>query len=135
MDCADGDDGISSRIQAMGGKLTRVRAMANYIVIENVEQPGCRNQLAMMLNGGILISQSCFKVEEGALSLGNGVKIAYRKLLSQPKWICLTTGFRRAFQGMAQVIDQAIQTQSNRRLWKSLAYDEFVVWFSISKHP
>ena len=130
----DGDDDeISSRIQSMGGKLSRTRAMAHYIVIENVENPGCRNQLAMMLRGGVLLSRSCFKLEEGALSLCNGVRIAYRNLLSQPKWICLTTGFRRTFQGMAQVIDQAIHTQTKRRLWKSLAYDEFVVCFSISQ--
>ncbi len=129
MDEADSDyDDISSRILALGGRLTKARALASYIVIKNVENPGCRNQLAMMLNGGVLLQRSCLESKEGAL--GNGVRIAYKCLLSQPKWVCLTAGFRRMFPGMAHVIDQAIKGQKQRRLWKSLPYDEFVVWVS-----
>lgn len=124
----DGDDAISSRVEALGGKLTRCRALASYIVIDDVKRPGVRNELAMVLNGGCLIARACF--ESSVDGLGNGVRIAFKNLLSQPKWICLTTGFRSMFGGLALVIDQAIQAQTKRHLWKSLTYDDFVVWFS-----
>ena len=113
----DGDDAISSRVEALGGKLTRCRALASYIVIDDVKRPGVRNELAMVLNGGCLIARACF--ESSVDGLGNGVRIAFKNL-----------GFRSMFGGLALVIDQAIQAQTKRHLWKSLTYDDFVVWFS-----
>ena len=47
----DGD--LNERVLALGGDITSRRACSDYIIVNDVTRPGARNELAMVLTGGV----------------------------------------------------------------------------------
>lgn len=67
------------------------------IIVTDLELPGLRSQLAMMLVGGAIMQTSL-------LMGGNGRLLCYKRLTRTPKWVHMTTAFKQEFPGAAAVI-------------------------------
>lgn len=115
-------------VNHLSGKITRDRSIADFIVIDNMVKPGVRNELAMVLRGGCLVSSKCIT---GGPMLAPGTRIAFKSPLDQPKWIFMSQDFKDVFQGITKVIESAIGAQPTPRRWKLLSYDEVIVWDSL----
>ena len=119
---------FESAVTKLGGVVTEKRVLANFIVCEDIAQPGARNELAMTLMGGCLLSISCLtKADFDAGKFGEGTCLAFRGAMSLPKWIWISQGFRDGYPGLSKIIWQACAVQPKPRLWKILSYDDFVV--------
>ena len=77
-------------------QVTNCRVEAD-IIVSDSEQPGLRNQLAMMIVGGAIMQTSM-------LLGGHGTLLCYKKLTRTPKWVHMTGTFKTEFPGAAAVI-------------------------------
>ena len=119
---------FESAVTKLGGVVTENRVLAHFIVCEDIAQPGARNELAMTLRGGCLLSISCLtNADFDAGKFGEGTCLAFRGAMSLPKWIWISQGFRDGYPGLSKIIRQACAVQPKPRLWKILSYDDFVV--------
>ena len=119
----DGD--LNERVLALGGDITSRRACSDYIIVNDVTRPGARNELAMVLTGGCLVSSSCFTT--GSSTLGNGCRLAFKSLLLQPKWVFVSPQFQTDCPGLVKVIHDVIKVQAAPRRWKLLSYADVMV--------
>ena len=126
------DQGISTKVIDLGGSVTQCRNKADYIVVDDITKPGVRNELAMVLLGGCLLSSKCFT---GGSELAPGTRIAFKSQLLQPKWIFISSDFKDIYPGITKVIERTIQLQSSPRRWRLLSYDDMIVRGSSSLKP
>ena len=121
---------LTSAINELGGKITSRRALADFIVCDDITKPGLRNEIAMVLvlKGGCIISSSCFATKPGTpATLQPGTRIAFKSPLDQPKWIYISPDFKLHCPGIDKVIRDALEVQPKPRRWKLLSYDDVIV--------
>lgn len=126
---------FESTVATLGGVVTQRRVLANFIVCDDIGQPGARNELAMALMGGCLLSSSCLTLADlDGGTFGEGTCLAFKRAMGVPKWIWISHGFYNGYPGLSKIIRQACSVQPKPRLWKILSYDDFVVGSSTSSH-
>ena len=119
---------FASAVAKLGGVVTEKRVLANFIVCDDIGQPGARNELAMALMGGCLLSSSCLtQADLDGGKFGEGTCLAFKRAMGVPKWIWISHGFFSGYPGLSKIIRQACSVQPKPRLWKILSYDDFVV--------
>ena len=122
-------DDLGPKVEELGGKITKTRALADYVIVPDATKPGLRNELSMVLKGGCLVGSAALKTTVG--DLGGCARTAFKSPMDQPKWICMTVRFKQLFGGVAAIIEQSLAAQSKPRQWKTLSHDDMIVWLPV----
>ena len=107
---------ILNKLAELGAHTVDSREEASYIICPQTTDAGCRNQLAMCLNGGALMS-------EAYLLKGVGLVLAFQRIMRTPRWIFMSNKFMNDWGGFSKVIYKSVQLQPTPRLWKILSLD------------
>ena len=120
---------LVSKISGLGGRIANHRALADCIVCDDVTAPGLRNEMAMVLKGGSIMSSSCLlTTPRSGQKLHQGTCLAFKSQLDQPKWIHISSDFASNFPGVTKVIQDVVNVQPKPRRWKIISYDDVMVW-------